>query len=287
VVLASQLNRGSIPTDIGDIPKQDLKTFILSKQNDASEELSSIESLKTETFESYASTYCLEGVTLEKTREALRVDLNGIPEPVRDDIVSRALIEGISSRNTWMNSKADLVNRAHAHSYMAFYSTSYHPGNDGKDMYGTCVMVAGVEFTLAQIVVDHQIIIEEEYQAGTKLECHGWFLPSCHQVPYYAKRTSKIPVFNRAMLSLKQQKELNDWMSAEACSSAQHLVGGGLSPSQEVLADSDSASNKPARESAWDWKPPCLSKAASSEWRQWIPKNLQHYDLCHYFNTIL
>lgn len=233
-------------------PTQHLQTFVVSKQADVVKEISSIEDIKTATFESYAATTCLEGVTLEKTRAALTIGLNTIPNPIRDDLVARALVDGISSRTSWMNSVADLENSAHAHSYMAFYATSYEPQDNGKDIYKTCVSVSGVKFTMAQIIVDYEFI-EEEYAAGTKIDCHGFLWGDCYRVARYATRKIKKPIFDRSKLSLKEQKELQRWMVAEAISSAEHLVGGETLPStdtQQLLGSNED------HNSAWGFVQP-------------------------------
>ena len=146
------------------------------------------------------------------------------------------------------NSNADLVNNNKAHSYMAFYSTTFEPKENGMDVYRTCVMVTGVTFTVAEQIVAYEEV-EDEHQVGTKLECKGWFLPSCYNVPYYAKRRTTRPILKRSTLSLKEQKDLHNWMVNQAIESAGHLVGAGSldhSESHLFLSDEDSA---------WKWDP--------------------------------
>lgn len=237
-------------------PKSDLQTFVVSTKSDLSGEFSSIEDIKTESYRGYAAAYCLEGTTLERARDALRVGLRDVPEAVRNDIAERALQEGITAKNTWRDSSADLVNTNKAHSYMAFYSTTFEPGRSiGKDVYKTCVMVAGVTFIVAEQIVDYEEK-EEDVQIGTRVECKGWFIAECYKVPVLGKRKSKIPILRRNALSLKEQKDLHNWMVHQAIDSAGNLIGAGLSTLDNGLSTNNALPDDNAGDSAWKWKPP-------------------------------
>lgn len=232
----------------GSSPKSELANFVLSKQAEVNVELSDIGKLETDSFDTFAATYCLEGPSLQQSREALAVGLGGIPKDVRESIVSMALHEGVTATNSWRHSNADLVNTNTAHSYMAFYSTNFQSNYDGSEKYSTCVMVTGVTFTVAEQVIAYKHI-EEEYQVGFGLDCG--FL-SCWKVPKFATRKFKVPEFNRRTLSLKQQKELHTWMLQEAIESAGHLVAIGPGANKE----SQGMLSTGVQDNAWKYDPP-------------------------------
>jgi hypothetical protein len=109
--------------DLSAAPRSDLTNFVLSKKNAVSAELGAIGSMETDSFHSFSATICLEGSSLQRTRDALALGLDGVPLAVRDKLVMMALQEGISAKNSWMNSTVDFDVSNTAHSYMAFYST--------------------------------------------------------------------------------------------------------------------------------------------------------------------
>jgi hypothetical protein len=218
-VLSFSKDLSDSPTPNGvlsDSPKLDLANFVHSMKEEVATERttrSAIGDIEMENFESFSGTYCLEGVSLQTTRDALSAGLSGVPDSVRDDVVNMTLREGITATNTWKNSNADLVNTSKAHSYMSFYSTTaYEVHDNGMDRYKTCVMVSGVTFTVAA---------ENEHQ----------------------ERSSGVAVFEPRGLSLQLQKELHTWMIQQAIESAGHLVAVGSSASDDTNERSLSSRN--------------------------------------------
>ena len=217
-------------------PEQKLASFVVSTQNQMSSEVTDIEEIGTERFESFAATYCLEGTSLQMTRDALVVGLESVPTTVRDTLVRQALQEGITATNSWRNSSVDIEVRSTAHSYFAFYSTGYEKDFNGLEKYKTCVMVTGISFTVKEVVVGYETI-EDEYENGHRLEC-GFLYIYCSKVPKYSKRTTVTPRLKRSVLTLKQQRELELWMIQRAVESAGHLVAIGQQGSGHLGAES-------------------------------------------------
>ncbi|CAB9518666.1 expressed unknown protein [Seminavis robusta] len=226
-------------------PKNDLQDFVLVQQEKGVSEVASFHDLKTDKFEEYAAAICVEGgASLEATRKALAGGLEGVPQSVQQDVVKRALAEGITAKNMWKNSNADLVDSSKAHSYMGYFSTAY---DSGSDEYKTCVTVTGLTFSVAETVAGYTET-EEVYKAGTKLDCTGAFF-RCWEVPYFATRVVKTPHFKRSVLSLEQQKGLHSWMIHRAIESASYLVTYSDNVGRDKRLPSGDAKG-------WDWSPP-------------------------------
>jgi hypothetical protein len=68
----------------GTSPKGDLRDFVLYEKANNGIDLQSIEDLDTDLFETYARASCVEGASVNSTRDALFIGLKGIPEVVRE-----------------------------------------------------------------------------------------------------------------------------------------------------------------------------------------------------------
>ena len=147
-------------------PKNDLKAFVLYEKAKSMDSLETIEELETEVFNAFARSACVKAETFNATRDALFSGLRGIPDNVRDDVVEMAVKEGVTQVSSLQDSKADIVDKGKAFSFMAFWSTSYDPKKK-HHTYETCVMVTGVALTVAETVAEWTLK-QEKYQIGVQ-----------------------------------------------------------------------------------------------------------------------
>jgi len=206
------------------MPTYDMQNFIQKeKSNDI--QVTNVTELPTDIFKIYSAASCLKGNSIEKLRESLRMQLDNVPESVRDRVINRALIEGISQKSSTTDSDSHLGKDGRATMFMAYWSTAYNGDETvliGGSEYSTCILVTGIDFTLAETVVDYEETYHKELIGHQPCHC-GLF--SCEKCPIYDTVVKRKPIFARHVLSIDQQHELHHWMVREAVESAEQSLG--------------------------------------------------------------
>jgi len=206
------------------MPTYDMQTFI-QKEKSNEIQVTDVTELPTDVFKIYSAASCLEGNSIEKLRESLRMQLDNVPESVRDRVINRALIEGISQKSSTTDSDSHLGKDGRATMFMAYWSTAYNGDETvliGGSEYSTCILVTGVEFTLAETVVDHEETYHKQLIGHEPCHC-GW--RTCEKCPIYDTVVKRKPIFAPHVLTIDQQHRLHRWMVRQAVESAEQSVG--------------------------------------------------------------
>ena len=216
--------------------EDDIRSFISIHK--ANNKIDDIEDMETDSFSSYAKAYCVTLDSADKVRNALRDQLDDLPTEAREKIIKWAVIEGATHKS----SMEDKVFRTgtldgKASFFKAFWSTTYVAGLAFSEMYTTCLVVSGIDFTVAETVAEWTVETKKYLIAVKPCEC-GYILP-CSSCPVFETVETKLPVFKRHSLSLKQQKDLHIWMADRAIAKAEELVGNLDSMSMPVLGKYD------------------------------------------------
>jgi len=133
-----QLNAAQMPKEAGGVdqlyikqvntsqmPKDDMKAFI-QREKAYDINVTDVTGLPADLFKKYSVASCLEGNSIEKLRENLHIQLDGVPENVRDRLVNRALMEGISQKSSITDSDSRVGKDGQATMFMGYWSTTYN-----------------------------------------------------------------------------------------------------------------------------------------------------------------
>ena len=246
-------------------PVQDLKSFVAHERatSNTALELIEIEDLPTENFHRYAVANCAAAGSLELAQENLRLQLGDIPSIVRERLLQRVLVEGISQKNSIQDATSQLTLDGQAQSYLAFWSTNFDAFSTHRQ-YETCVIVAGVTIKAAEIVADYK---EETKKVVIGSEpCHCGYL-YCEVCPVLDTQTTMTPVFKRHSLSLKQQDNLHSLMTLHALNAAESMLATSSSNNDDSSAYGDkSLPNRPNDPviSQLSWKKPTMNFVPNS-----------------------
>lgn len=186
--------------------------------------LKDLSSLPVDTLHVYADAACVQADDFGAAQRALTLQLGDVPARVRDALVAKALVPGVSVTKSEQNTAFGIEAAGSASTYMAFYATRYQPAGLGlAASYATCVVVSGVDLRVGEEVVEWQTA-ERAVQVGTR-PCNcligGWGCAAC---PEMAKEVTRRPVLARHALSLDHQMQLHRWMVKQAVDRAR-LVG--------------------------------------------------------------
>lgn len=190
--------------------EDDIGSF--SSIDKANNEIDDIENLATDSFSSYAQAYCVTHESADKIRNDLQDQLDDLPMEAREKIIKRAVIEGATQNNS-MEVKA-VRSDGRAYFFKAFWSTTYVAGWLSSEIYTTCLVVSGMDFTVAETVAESKVESKKVLIGFTPCEC-GYILP-CSMCPVFDTVETKEPVYKRPSLTLKQQKDLANRAIAEA-----------------------------------------------------------------------
>jgi len=165
----------------------------------------------------YARATCVQGGNSEEVISALYSGLDGIPDGVREKLVNMAVAEGVSQKFSIQDTITDFQDEGKAFSYKAFWSTVYLPGG----AYETCLLATGVDLTMAETIVGWNEIPQKVQVAIEPCRCGYLYCALC---PVFHEFTAKQPIYERRSMSLKQQKELRNWMIEKSIEAAEPLV---------------------------------------------------------------
>jgi hypothetical protein len=226
-------------------PKEDLHVFVTLERN--RNNIAEITDLKTDGYKHYAQSACLVADSFEDATNALEIQLAEIPGNIRERLIKRVLIKGITQSSSLQDSSSEVESssmlssndgeqgvRNKAHNYLAYWSTVVH-GKGGLDrgnkeyQYETCVVVAGTEIGVADDLTGYEE--EEKMMVSGSRPCGCGILYCSGFCPTYEVVTTKKPVFKSYSLSLKNQEDLHRWLLMHAIEAAEGLVGGGGSSS--------------------------------------------------------
>ena len=237
IVEATSWSAPSVTAPTPSAPVRDLKSFVAheraialsTSRNNMREnsggcvsypELLGIEDLPTEHFHRYAVANCAAAGSLEGARENLRLQLSDIPEPVRERMLQRVLVPGISQKNSIQDATSQLTSDGQAQSYLAFWSTNYNAHSMDRQ-YETCVIVAGVTIKVAEMVAEYKHETKKVIVGSEPCHCGIFY---CEVCPVMDTQTTMTPVFKRHSLSLKQQNDLHSLMTLHALNAAESML---------------------------------------------------------------
>lgn len=119
-------------------PYSNLRSFAVSEI--VNNDLRNIEELKVDELNLFAQAACVQGMSVDVVRSALRIQLQRVPKEVREEVVDSAVIEGVSTTNSFQNSTAGLGNDGKGFNYIAFWSTAFNGDYSYVSArYSTCV----------------------------------------------------------------------------------------------------------------------------------------------------
>ncbi|KAK1863568.1 hypothetical protein I4F81_006122 [Pyropia yezoensis] len=202
-----------------------LATF--AEQQAVAHNIDAVRALPVDTMHLYADAACVEAHGLEAAQQSLALQLHNVPARVRNALVAKALVRGVSVTNSQEDSVLGVERDGKASSYMAFYATRYDgpagpaaAGDDGS--YAICVMVGGVDLLVGEEVVGWETS-RRAVQVATR-PCHclvgGWGCAAC---PILNDEVTRRPVLARHALSLDKQTSLHRWMVHKAVQRARLL----------------------------------------------------------------
>eukprot|EP01024_Parvocaulis_polyphysoides_P035317 TRINITY_DN31284_c1_g1_i2.p1 TRINITY_DN31284_c1_g1~~TRINITY_DN31284_c1_g1_i2.p1 ORF type:complete len:517 (+),score=86.96 TRINITY_DN31284_c1_g1_i2:96-1646(+) len=183
---------------------------------------SQLEKLPVEQMHFFASAACVHG-DFQQVSVALEKQLKSAPKQVREDILDQALIEGVSVQNSRQDAAVDVENQGKAHAYLAFYSTQHIPSALAEPQYSSCVMVAGMEFSVAEELASWEVQTDYKNLGYEDCDC-GVF--SCRKCPIIKEITTKRPVFKRHQLTFLDHKKLHQEMQRLAVQKSKDLTSG-------------------------------------------------------------
>ncbi|KAL7576512.1 hypothetical protein ACA910_018011 [Epithemia clementina (nom. ined.)] len=225
----------------------------------------------TEQFHRYAVAHCASASSYELAVHNLRLQLadDEIPEAVREKLLTRILVRGLSQKNSLQD--ASEQKNGQASSYLAFWSTTYNPiGNQNHHnpnhhdldeysldattttsttttttttnihhknarLYETCVLVAGVTIQAAEMVAEYRRETKTVVVGTEPCHCGFWY---CEVCPVWDVQTTLTPIFQRHALSSSQQQELHSILTLQALQAAERMLATSSS-------SSSSSSNHP------------------------------------------
>jgi len=207
------------------MPKFHMKAFI-EKEKAYGINVTDVTGLPADLFKIYSAASCLEGNSIEKLRENLRIQLDNVPENVRDRLVNRALMEGISQKSSITDSDSRVGKDGQATMFMAYWSTTYN-GDElvviGGSKYSTCIIVTGVNLTLTKTIIYEES--EHQKVVGSEPCDRNCGRSNCQQCAVYDTTVTKKPIFKNSLMSIDQQDRLYSWMVKRAAESVELSVG--------------------------------------------------------------
>ena len=189
-------------------------------------------------------------------KKALRMQLRGVPERVREELIENALIEKMSVQNSIQNATVDAETGGQAFAFLAFWSTEYIGTSAvAGPAYSTCIMTSGIKLDVAEEIAGYEESQNKKVVASEPCHC-GFF--SCARCPVFKKITNRKPVFKRHKLTLKNHINLHNWMLKSATDKGMALIQGRQSKttSTPALAQMESMhSLDNVHDDAWDGPP--------------------------------
>ena len=110
-----------------------------------------IHDLLIEGMDHFVGVSCLKGDNFETLREGLYNQLRSVPDVVREEVVTSALVRGTTVLNVVQNSSKPLQIDGRASAYLGWWNTRFTEPSH----YETCIMVSGISFTAAEIVAGY------------------------------------------------------------------------------------------------------------------------------------
>ena len=217
--------RGGGNTAFEHKPLHTLDEFIKFKKHEhTSTEITDISQLLMDSVNHYVGMSCVEADSYERTKYAVKQQLNSIPEQVRDEILESAIIEGTSVLNVIQNSTKPLTSDGKANSFLAWWHTRVQESTDAEvsdERYETCILIAGISFVTSEIVAGYIEDKRNDLVGYVPCECGYLF---CEKCPVFKEIITSVPVFKRHALTLEQHRKLHNYMVQEATSIAENMI---------------------------------------------------------------
>eukprot|EP01025_Chloroclados_australasicus_P037504 TRINITY_DN3829_c0_g2_i3.p1 TRINITY_DN3829_c0_g2~~TRINITY_DN3829_c0_g2_i3.p1 ORF type:complete len:385 (-),score=54.05 TRINITY_DN3829_c0_g2_i3:1047-2201(-) len=212
--------------DIGDVPIEQMKIF--------------------------SSAACVQG-EFQAVQKALDKQLGNVPKDVRETVIDQCLVEGVSVQNSRQDATMDVETGAKAHAYLTFWSTEYINSPISQPEYSSCVMVTGIELSVAEELAGWEV--STDYKTVGYEDCHCRLF-GCKKCPIIKEITSKKPIFKRHQITLNEHKQLHKEMVGMAVQQVKDLSG-----------------RKGELDKPWWSMVPMLANAASEEQPMSLPED--------------
>ncbi len=165
----------------------------------------------------FSGAACVRAENAGSARLALARQLRSLPAAVAEELVEAAIVEGVSVRNSYQNVSLGLAGSNKGYAYLVFYDTVYSP----ETGYASCVMASTVELQTADTIAG---TIEKKENVVIGYQPCRCGLLYCEKCPLIQETLTRTPIFKKAILTLKQADELQQYLIDQAVNRALPLI---------------------------------------------------------------
>lgn len=178
---------------------------------------SDITELKVDGMSHFSCAVCVKRVDYDKMVTIISNRLKtSIPVDVYDSLTDSIFLKNVTYEGSFQNCTKPLQETGRASNFVGWWNVRF---DSSEDLYSACIIVSGIDITMADIIVDYHVVKETTLLALEPCHC-GFFY--CEKCPVFKTLETRSPIFKKHRISLKQHNELKDYMMYKSL----ELIGG-------------------------------------------------------------
>ena len=166
-----------------------------------------IEELKVDGMSDFACSVCVNDTSFDEMVSVILGRLkSSIPTDVYDTLKDSLLVENMTYEGSFQNCTKSLQDTGRANNFLGWWTVRH---NKHSNRYSACVVISGIDITMSEDIIDYSI--KKETIHITNEPCHCGFF-RCQSCPVFKTIETRIPIFKRHSITLKQHDNLKAYM---------------------------------------------------------------------------
>lgn len=166
-----------------------------------------VEDLKVDGMSDFACSVCVNNTTYEDMVSIVLGRLKtSVPSDVYDSLNDIVLVKNVTHEGSFQNCTKPLQDSGKASNFLGWWTIRYEKSSD---RYSACVVVSGVDITMADEIIDYKTKKETIHVADEPCHC-GFF--RCEICPVFKIIETRSPVFKKHSITLRQHDDLKAYM---------------------------------------------------------------------------